>query len=367
LHRHVTAKTANCRHGFVQTIANPAKSAKRKMDRLIDKLREHLLLSQGRLVNLRDLRISLKIEPGSKSDALLRTHMSITLVKDKIVSPSGRKDGEYKIVRQVTPVRVFIPGRERRPVFELRFPQDKDTEMELDFADKITIREGDLITLGGVKSKGKTTLCLLFTAANIDKNPVLMGNEYTTFHDGAYEPAPRFLHRLDVMSTWVTWVDDEGCDKFTLLPVREDYVEHIEKDRINIIDWINMDANQLYDISKILEGIKSGLGRGVAIVALQKKEGEGNPRGGQFVRDFSDVEILLDGYGEFDDDILLTVKGAKEKKGAVVGKRYAYTIVNEGTQIRDFREVKPCSQCRGSGYVKGGTCETCNGRKLVDK
>ena len=44
------------------------------------------------------------------------------------------------------------------------------------------------------------------------------------------------------------------------------------KDKINIIDWINLDADRLYDISKIMDDIKAELGRGIGIIVLQKRE-----------------------------------------------------------------------------------------------
>jgi len=332
-------------------------------------VREFLSKIQGRKITLRELRAEFNILPGTKSFDAIRNIM-FQLAEQKIVKAGGR--GEYKVITQVKPVRVFAPGRERHPRFDLRFPQDAETQMEMLFADSVVVREGDLITLGGVKSKSKTLLCLLFTAMNIDKNPVLMGNEYTQLvpsENGKeeYEPSARFFNRLDTMREWVEWTDEAGYDKFTLLPVKGDYAEHIVKDRINIIDWINLDANQLYEISKVLEDIKSNLGRGIAIVALQKGEGAINPRGGQFVRDFSDLEILLDGFGDFEDDILLTIKGCKEKTSPIVGKTYAYTIINNGTQIMNFREVKKCPDCRGQGYTKGGRCDRCLGVKYVDK
>ena len=324
------------------------------MERLIDKLREHLKLCEGKVVNLRELRLSFDIIPGSKDDTLLRTHMSTTLVKDKAVKSSGFRDGDYKVIRKVTPVRVFAPGRERRPIFELSWMIDTATGQEIPIGKSIVVREGDLISLGGVKSKGKTTLCMGFTASNISKSPVLMGNEYTVSVDGRYDPAPRFLNRLDRMSEWVDWTDENGEDRFLLLPVKEDYAENVVMDRINIIDWINLAGDRSYDISKVLEGIKAAIGRGIVIVALQKGEGAINPRGGQFVSDFSDVEILLDGYGENEDDILLTVKGCKEKSSPIVGKTFAYTIIQGGTAIYNFREVAKCRQCFGKGWKKAG-------------
>ncbi len=342
-------------------------------------VKDFLSKRQGKEVTLNGIRKELNIPPGSKSfDAIRNILFQLSESKDgtKLVRPSGKKDGVYKVIKQVNPVPVFSVERERRPVVDLVFPRDFNTMEQMSFGKEIVIREGDLISIGGVKSKGKTHMCLNFTGENIDAHPVLMGNEYTVLVPNKddkekedYEPAPRFLNRLDAMDVnkggWIDWIDVDGHDKFELLPVREDYAEHIVKNKINIIDWINIDADRLYGIGQVLEGIKANLGRGIAIIALQKSEGADNPRGGQFVRDFSDVEILLDGFGQTEDDILLTIKGAKEKHSLIVGKTYAYTILN-GVKTVNFREVKRCGACKGQGWIKGEKCSFCNGCKFVD-
>lgn len=305
--------------------------------------------------DLERLRSRYHIDPESST-----FYMAIKrLLADKKLRRLGR--GHYRRIDKVLPVSVFGTGRERRPPFNLIFPRDFTTDMELEFADSIVIREGDLITIGGVKSTGKTQLCLNFCAENIDLSPVLMGNEYTIFSEGVHEPSPRFLERLDRMSEWVTWVNGNGEDKFILLPVSEDYAEHVIANKLNIVDWINLDAGALYDVGDVLKGIKAAAGRGVSVAALQKGEGAINPRGGQFVRDFSDLEILLDPFGKNPHDVLLTIKGAKETTKSVVGKTYAYTIGEGGTKIFNFREVRKCKGCSGSKIFKGHDCEECLG------
>ena len=337
-------------------------------ERLSDKIREYLGTAIGRNINIKDMRIFLKIEPGSNDDQNLRTQMSTTMIKEKLVRPSGRNDGVYKVVTQVKPVRVFDKARERKQPFDLRFPKDFDTGMELDFAEHIVIREGDLIAIGGMSNLGKTTLALGFLGENIESNPVLMGNEYTTRigDTDEYEPTPRFLNRLDIMSIeyggWVEWTNGTGEDKFTLLPVREDYAEHIVKDRINIIDWINLKADRLYDISAVEEQIKMELGRGIGIAVLQKGDGE-MMRGGQFTKDFIDCELLIDKFT--DTESLLTIGKVKEYTKPVIGKTYAFGI-SKGVKIINFHEVKKCPTCRGSGFTGGKKCEHCFGNKFVD-
>ncbi len=148
---------------------------------------------------------------------------------------------------------------------------------------------------------------------------------------------------VDTMKEWVEWTDGEGYDKFTLWPVRADYAEHIVKDRINIIDWINIDTGEHYMIGPIMEGIKRELGKGVGIIAIQKGEGADSGRGGQFTKDFADVEILLDKLPE-SDDVLLTIGKGKESKRKVMGRTFAY-MIEDGIKIINFREIYKCKAC----------------------
>lgn len=337
------------------------------LERLSDKLREYLGSVQGRVVNLKDLRAELKIDPADPAWDGIRVQM-LNLSKDKIVRPSGRNDGVYKVVTQVKPVKVFVDERERRPPFDLFFPKDFDTGMPMSFAESIVIREGDIVTIGGVSNYGKTCLALNFCGENINYLPVLMGNEYTTRvgDTDEYEPTPRFLNRLDNMD-WVEWVNGAGEDKFTLLPVREDYAEHIVKDRINIIDWINLDASRLFDISKLMSDIKAEVGRGIAIPVLQKGEGA-MPRGGQFAKDFTDCELLIDRLSERES--LLTIGKVKEYTRPVIGKTFAFGI-SQGIKIINFREITKCPTCFGKGWKKAGNtsipCDICFKTGYIDK
>ncbi len=333
-------------------------------ERLSDRLREFLKQCQGRDVSLAYLRSELKIHPEDKAWETLKVLMH-NLSKAKVVRPSGRNDGNYKVVTQVKPVRVFVEGRERKPPFELFFPKDFDSEIEMDFAEDIVIREGDCIIIGGVSNFGKTTLALNFCGENIKYHPILMGNEYTTRigDTDEFEPTPRFLNRLDNMD-WVQWTNDDGSDAFTLLPVRDDYAEHIVKDKINIIDWVNLDANKLYDISKVMDDIKAELGRGIAIVVLQKGEGSATARGGQFVKDFTDCELNIDKFS--DTESMLTIGKVKEYKRPVIGRKFAYEI-RVGVKITNFREIKKCPDCFGKGWTKGSPCDGCHKTGYIDK
>jgi len=287
------------------------------------------------------------------------------LCHEKKLKALGR--GLYKKVKQVKPVRVFSKERERRPPFQLFFPRDFNTGMEMPFAEDIVIREGDLVEIGGQSNYGKTTLALNFCGENIDYEPVLMGNEYTTRvgDTDEYEPTPRFLNRLDNMD-WVVWTNGSGEDRFILLPVKDDYAEHIVKNKINIIDWVNLAADKLYGISKVEEDIKAELGGGIGVVVLQK--GEGNmARGGQFTKDFIDCELLIDKFTETES--MLTIGKVKEYTKPVIGRKFAFGIA-QGVKIINFREIVRCNICHGKGWKKSGNsslpCDDCNRTGYID-
>jgi hypothetical protein len=338
------------------------------VERLSDRLRDFLWKAQGRDVDLKYLRAELKIDPSSPSWESIKVLMH-NLAKEKVVRPSGRNDGNYHVVRQVKPVKVFVKERERRLPFQLIFPRDFNTMMEMLFAEYIVIREGDLISIGGVSNYGKTTMAMNFCGENIDKNPVLMGNEFTTRvgDTDEYEPTPRFLNRLDNMD-WVQWTNGEGQDAFTLLPVREDYAEHIVKDKINIIDWVNLDAGRLYDISRVMDNIKAEIGRGIAIVVLQKDANSDSPRGRSFAKDFTDCELLIDKFTEAES--MLTIGKVKESTKPVMGRKFAFEIF-QGVKIVNFREIVQCPSCYGKGWKRAGNanipCEGCRRTGYINK
>ncbi len=330
-----------------------------------EEVRDYLARIQGQEITLDKLRLELDIERHSKSFDTIRNIM-FQLAEAKIVRPLSR--GQYKVITQVIPVPVYSVERERRPPFGLVFPRDFNTMEQMSFAEDIVVREGDIILIAGMSNYFKTGLCLNFCGENIDSNPVLMGNEYTIQTDKGYDVSPRFLNRLDAMDAnkdggWINWTDVDGNDRFTLLPVWDDYAEHIVRNKINIIDWINL-PGEYYMISPIMEAIKKALGRGIGILVLQKNEGNTAGRGGALTKDFTDCELLLDSFG--DHEVLLTIGKVKESTRPVIGKTFAFAP-HGGIKILNFREVKKCLSCKGQGFTKSGRCDNCFGDKYIDK
>ena len=325
-----------------------------------EEVREYLKPLLDREVDLDKVRRDLQIDKGSKSWDGIRVIM-FRLAQEKVVKPSGKRDGIYKVLKPVKSVPIFSVVRERRPPFPLIFPKDFNTGMEMSFAEHVVIREGDCVLIPGMSNWGKTTLAMNFLAENIDYHPVLLGNEFTK----GDEPTPRFLNRLDAID-WVEWVNSDGQDKFTLLSVYSDFADYVIKDRINIIDWVNL-PGEYYMISAVMEGIKQAIGNGIAVVVLQKNPDIEYGRGGWMTKDFADLELLVDKHSETESR--LTIGKVKEYTGHVTGRSWAYGI-EKGVRIINLREVKRCLRCFGKKWRKQGMtsipCENCRQTGFVD-
>lgn len=305
---------------------------------------------------LEEIRRKHQIAPSSAN-----FYMAIKrLLEARHIKKLGR--GRYRKVKIVQSIKVM--GRERRPIVALKAPKDFETGEPMSFWSDITTREGDFWLISGFKNKGKTALCMNILAENLDMYPALMGNEYIIVTGEGSEPSSRFLLRLDNMD-WVQWVNGNGEERFELFPVYEDYAEQVKPGRLNIIDWVNTPGDY-WMISPIMEGIKRGLGRGIGVGVIQKNVGKDAGRGGAPSKDFADVELLLDPFGDDPDMVMLKVETVKESTGPVMGKRFVYKIRN-GVKIVDFREVVKCGACWGKGWGKVGPCLVCNKTGYADK
>jgi len=327
-----------------------------------DKVREFLGHLQGRTVTLTQLRGEFNIVRGAKSwDGIRNIMYQLAAGKERIIKPSGVKDGSYKVIKRAERVNVFGIKRERKLPVEFFFPRDFDTGMELPFADSVVLRQGDLILIAGFSNYGKTTLALNMVAENIDKNPVLMGNEFT---DEAEQPRQRFLNRMDAMSE-IQWTDDDGNDRFELLPVHEDFEDNIVKNKINLIDWIDLEEEP-WTIKDVEKRLKLAVGDGIVVAVVQKNETSETGYGGNPSKFYTDLELLVDKHTSTESRI--TVGKVKESKGYISGRSWAYGIKGQGTQIYNVREVAKCHECHGFKYVKGkGACPSCLAVGWLDK
>lgn len=331
--------------------------------RLSDKLREYFATAQGRTVDLRDIRAYLKIESGSKDDQNLRTQMSTTMIKQKIVKPSGLKDSSYKVLLPVEPVK-WWDGDDEEPL-DFRFPRSYEDDTEFGIEDCVEVFAGDLILISGRSNFGKTAMALSIMGENLGlMGANLMGSEYTAANG---KTSPKFRRRIKRMN-WANWVGENGDPQFQLLPIGSDYEDYVEADMLNVIDWISL-PGEYYLIDRVMKAIKDRVGDGVAVVVLQKNKDAEFGEGGERTERYADVSLRIDSFDK--DESLLTIGKVKSPKGQATGRMWAFSIVDYGANFDNIREVVQCHNCWGKGYKGSGStykkCDTCNGKKYINK
>jgi len=334
------------------------------MERLVDKLIDYLKTSEGREVNLRDIRMFLRIEPGSKDDTNLRTQMSTTMVERKVVKPSGRSDGVYKVL---TPVKAIttMADIDEIPIGGFRFPRNHgEDDTAFGIEDLVEVFEGDLILITGRSNYGKTAMALNIMGENLLLMPtVLMGSEYTASNG---KLSPKFKRRIKRMA-WANLANEDGTLNFKLLPIGGDYEDYVEADCMNVIDWISLDG-EYYLIDRVERSIKDMVGRGVAVVVLQKNKDNEFAEGGERTVRYADVVLNIDAYGE--NESLLTIGKVKAPRKRATGRTWAFEVIDFGANFLNIREVVKCRICWGKKWKKFGNtsvpCDDCHRTGYVD-
>jgi len=233
----------------------------------------------------------------------------------------------------------------------INFPKGRDGT-KFGFDGCVCISPGDIIVVAGVSNMGKTTFAQNFLWENMDNySCVLMGNEYTPV---------KFKRRISRMA-WNNPLKEDSTPKFELIKRLDNWSDIIERDKITIIDWIALPANELYNIGHVIQGIQSKVGNGIALIVIQKDEASNLGRGRAFSEELASLYLTID-QGK------MTVRKAKEWFGHNPNREvYGFDITNGGVEFRNIRLLVKCFSCHGSGRYKGGECFACNGSGYIKK
>ena len=273
------------------------------------------------------------------------------LCEERKLKRVGR--GIYKKIKQIPSVKKIDVSNQT--IYDFKFPCSHSDNSSFGFDDLIRVYGGNAIVVVGVPNYGKTAFILNLLGENAHKHPcLLMGNEYSR-EDGKVSQG--FSERL-VNMNWSNLVNEDGTLNFDLKLIEKDYEEYVQRDYINLIDWILL-TDEPYKIGEIIKAAKSRCGDGLVVIVLQKKRGSDLGIGGQYTEHFADVYFTIDPYGEWQSRI--TVGKVKSPKGRVTGRSWAFSIVDNGANLHNIREVVKCLKCKGSGYTKSGKCDSCEG------
>lgn len=194
-------------------------------------------------------------------------------------------------------------------------------------------------------------LCKNLVVENMDD-----WNGRLTYMVNEYQPA-RFKRSMRLMD-WNTPYNSDESLKFELVQRDCDWEYAIEPDNLNIIDWISM-GGDFYKIGNVIKSIQERLHDGVAVIVIQKGEGNALGTGGQFSEHFASYYLSVD-FGR------IYFKKAKEYHGYNPnGKTYGFELT-DGVHLSKISEVVKCTACDGQGvrYQKGvgkASCDDCCG------
>jgi hypothetical protein len=136
-----------------------------------------------------------------------------------------------------------------------------DLKWPLKCEDLIKISPKSITIIAGETESGKSAFCSSFTNLNMDKHEI--------FYFSSEMTASRFKNRVDKSGRNIKeWSKVKFTDE-----IRTNFQDIIQPDGINIIDYLELDSEKLYNSANIIRSIFEKLNTGIAIIAMQKKEG----------------------------------------------------------------------------------------------
>ena len=195
----------------------------------------------------RELQAVTKEDRGAIRIALKR-------MKDNgILEKSGERDGTYrKVEQQFNFVDISEVGELES--IDLRWP--------LGVEEYARVSPKSVVVVAGDTDAGKSAFLCNFSHLNLDKKQIYYFSSELT--------AQRFKSRVSSLPRPIT---DWKKIKFTN-DVIQNFQDAIQPNAINVIDYLELDAEKVYLAGNYIRKIFEKLDGGIAIIALQKKRGE---------------------------------------------------------------------------------------------
>lgn len=225
-------------------------------------------------------------------------------LKDKgIINKFGDKDGWYVRVNNVVEKIDFINASTDH--FDISYPFDIECLFQT-FSKNI-------IVLAGSPNAGKTAFLLNLVRKNMDKHEI----HYFSSEMGSMELRDRLSKFNDTkLEDW----------KFNPWERSSDFSSVIRPDAINIIDFLEIN-DKFYEVGQILQNIYQKLTTGIAVIAIQKKNGADMGRGAEFSLEKPRLYLSMDAG----------------KIKIVKAKNWACSEINPNKMCLDYKIHKGCN------------------------
>jgi len=256
-------------------------------------------------------------------------------VEQGVIEKVGTKDGIYRRVEKELDFINFEEEEEDEKEYPIKLP--------LKINDLAEVCEGNIILVAGEYNAGKTTFLLNVLYHNKNKLPI----RYISSEMGKKEFRKRFRTFYRVPPEY--WKNDHMTD---YVQKSHSFSDVIRPGALNIIDYLEFPKGDYTQGAEILTQIHDKLQGGVAVVAIQKKEGQRLPRSGDLVLEKPRLVISLTKVNNEDDSTAGTaeiLKAKFPKLGKIDSKRLQFEIVSNGSAFnitrdwgywRDWKEYK---------------------------
>lgn len=235
---------------------------------LTEEVREWVLTTSGNFLTtdlFRELDLTTRDNKKKAVVALLR------MEKDGILAKCGIKRGCYRAIEKDSPLIDYLSA-DISHVFDVKWP--------FELENYVNIYPHNVIVVAGASNAGKTAFMLNTVKLNMDRHRI----EYFSSEMGAEEIKLR-----------LSKFDDVPLNKWKFFPRERsnNFADAIVPDAINIIDYLEV-TKDFYEVGGQIKDIHDRLGKGIAVVALQKKKGADTGRGGEFTLEKPRLYITID-------------------------------------------------------------------------
>lgn len=245
--------------------------------------------------------------------------VALNRLKDKgIIERHSSQDGLYRKIETEFNFITFDDDEAPEVEYPVRLP--------LGINDLAEISQGNIILIAGEFNVGKTSFLLNILKSNKGKLPI----RYITSEMSKSEFKKRFASFALPLSFWM---QDEMTE---YIKKSSDFHTVIRPDALNIIDYMEFRDSDYTKGAEYLTQIHDKLTTGIAVVAVQKKEGLRMPRSGDMIVEKPRLAITLSKYnsnGEFPQGVAEILKCKMPKLGKVDGKKMRFELQRHGSQF----------------------------------
>lgn len=183
----------------------------------------------------------------------------------------------------------------------------------------IRLSEGSVMVIAGASDSGKTAFCINTAMLNYEEWDVHLFNSETG---------------VALMKERILAVDPDICNPlpFKIWDRMDNFADVIVPDALNIIDYLDIDS-EIYMVGAEIKKILKALGKGVAIIGLQKPPERDLGYGGQFSLKKAEC------YVSMDKNKLKIVKAKSRANPSInpINKTWTFHLDSKGSNFENIQ------------------------------